>query len=310
MRSYRLPEALRTALEREEGRIAFGELAAAAKKLSAGYQAGGTQRLGNAERLAYLHIRMPVTLAAAVTALGEVPFPAESFLELGAGPATGAWAAQEALAGIRRFTLVEREHEWRVLAGRMEAPEAEWVFGDLRSLPELEAHDVVLVNYALNELQEMERRRLVRAAWELAGRALVLVEPGTPEGFTNLRDARRALIEAGARIAAPCPHNGMCPVEHPDWCHFAVRVERTRLHRRLKGGELGYEDEKFSYVIACREKPEQDWRRILRHPRVEPGLLTFPVCGDSGIEQVKVPKRAGEEWRRARKASWGDRWPL
>ncbi|MCI0389431.1 MAG: small ribosomal subunit Rsm22 family protein [Acidobacteria bacterium] len=31
-----------------------------------------------------------------------------------------------------------------------------------------------------------------------------------------------------------------------DWRHFAARIERSSLHRRINGAELGYEDGKYS----------------------------------------------------------------
>ena len=47
--------------------------------------------------------------------------------------------------------------------------------------------------------------------WQRRGQALVLIEPGTPQGFARIRAARAALIEAGAHIAAPCTHDNACP---------------------------------------------------------------------------------------------------
>ncbi len=93
-----------------------------------------------------------------------------------------------------------------------------------------------------------------------------------------------------------------------DWCHFAVRVERTRLHRHLKGGSLGYEDEKFCYLVAMRGGARPAGARVVRHPEVQAGRVTVQLCTPAGLDRRVVTRRSAE-WRAARKASWGDRWP-
>jgi len=100
----------------------------------------------------------------------------------------------------------------------------------------------------------------------------------------------------------------VCPLAAPDWCHFAVRVERSRLHRRLKGGELGYEDEKFSYVAAVREKAGAGWARILRHPWQEKGAVRLELCTAEGLRTRRVTRSEKSAFRAARKASWGEEW--
>jgi ribosomal protein RSM22 (predicted rRNA methylase) len=135
----------------------------------------------------------------------------------------------------------------------------------------------------------------------------VLLEPGTPAGFARVLEARRQLIDWGAHIAAPCPHSEGCPLQGPDWCHFAVRVDRTRAHRSAKGGELGYEDEKFSYVLATRAAPGMTASRVLRHPLHSAGKAELKICTLSGLKTLIVSKK-NPDWRQARKASWGDRW--
>jgi ribosomal protein RSM22 (predicted rRNA methylase) len=107
-------------------------------------------------------------------------------------------------------------------------------------------------------------------------------------------------------MAAPCPGGGACPVIEPDWCHFAARVERSSLHRQLKGGDLGYEDEKFSYVALGRHAVEPAASRIVRRPHHQPGLIVLQTCSPQGLQSVRVSKRDRSRFRAARHAAWGD----
>jgi ribosomal protein RSM22 (predicted rRNA methylase) len=96
----------------------------------------------------------------------------------------------------------------------------------------------------------------------------------------------------------------------PDWCHFAARVNRTSLHRRLKDAELSYEDEKFSYVALGREPMTTVPARLIRRPRHQPGLITLEACTPNGLETARVSKRERERFRAARHAAWGDGFSL
>ena len=129
-------------------------------------------------------------------------------------------------------------------------------------------------------------------------------------------------------MLAPCPHQEECPIaalpEHPttpglgrpgaapggpgDWCHFAARVSRSAAHRRLKGGELSYEDEKFAYVAARRGGELPATRaRVLRRPDQRKGMVSLTLCtGDRGVATEIVSKRQGERYRAARDLAWGN----
>ncbi len=95
-----------------------------------------------------------------------------------------------------------------------------------------------------------------------------------------------------------------------DWCHFAERVARTSLHRKIKGGSLGHEDEKFSYVIVSKTQGNLPPARILRHPLKHPGNITFTLCAQEGLKQEIVSKRTPDKYKKARKLEWGDAWHL
>ena len=112
-------------------------------------------------------------------------------------------------------------------------------------------------------------------------------------------------------MLAPCPHSGPCPLVGADWCHFPARLERSSLHRRLKDGALGHEDEKFSFVLATRDPAPTAHGRVLRHPVTRKGLVQLTVCrpdGTSGTEIVS--KRSGSTYRHARGVGWGEEWPI
>jgi ribosomal protein RSM22 (predicted rRNA methylase) len=141
--------------------------------------------------------------------------------------------------------------------------------------------------------------------WQAARVALVVIEPGTPRGSSLIRQIPEQLLAAGAHMPAPCPCAMPCPLLEPDWCHFAARVERSSLHRRIKDAELNYEDEKFSYVALVREPVLLPGARIIRRPRHHPGLVELAACTPTGLRSLRIAKRDRDQFRMARKAGWG-----
>jgi ribosomal protein RSM22 (predicted rRNA methylase) len=179
---------------------------------------------------------------------------------------------------------------------------------DLRKLVLPEPHDLVLAPYSLHDLTEREQDRLAEEAWFVARRALLLIQPGTRSGFDAIRRLRSWLTGRGARIQAPCPHGSACPVPPGDLCHFAVRLDRSRAHRLALGGGLGFEDEKFSYLLALKQDSSPAAARIVRAPVVHSHLIDMTLCRPEGIERTRVTRKDKETWRAARKAEWGERW--
>lgn len=139
----------------------------------------------------------------------------------------------------------------------------------------------------------------------------MIVEPGTPDGYARMIEARDRLIAAGFHVAAPCPHSAACPiVPGTDWCHFSARVSRSSLHRQIKGGTLPYEDEKFSYVAATRLPVAPAPARVVRKPQIRKGQVLLDLCEkDPALGRTTVTKRHGALYRAARDTDWGDPWP-
>jgi ribosomal protein RSM22 (predicted rRNA methylase) len=270
------------------------------------------------DALAYAVIRMPATFRALHATLSMAEHHVSSrfatHLDLGGGTGAAAWAAASLWPAIRT-EIVERQSAairlGRHLAAGNFPLDWRWTCADLRDwnrpdrVEPVETVDLVTIGYVLNELATDRRHDLIDTAARSAT-TVVVVEPGTPSGHRRTLDARALLIGHGFAIAAPCPHQGPCPV---DWCHFAARLPRTELHRTMKDGTRNYEDEKFAYVVATRCPVRPAAARVLTRPIRRKGQVVLDLCTASGTaERVVVPK-SSPSYRAARGAAWGDESP-
>ena len=161
--------------------------------------------------------------------------------------------------------------------------------------------------YVLGEVQSSQRAELMRHLWMRTDDLMIIVEPGTPDGWARLMESRQILLAEGASLVAPCPHTQSCPLTAPDWCHFSQRLPRSRTHRRVKGGEVGWEDEKFIYLAASRKEIASPSARIIAHPRQAPGRITLKLCqSDGSASEQLISRRDGDSFKRARRLGWGD----
>lgn len=307
-----LPSHIQASLEQYVEGIPIAALEKAATQLSEHYRAGkatGKLKLVDRERIAaYLITRFPATYAATTAVLKHLRDTAiETLLDLGAGAGASALAAKEHFPAISRMTLIEADAP-SVAAGRAWLPDAEWRTANFAetTFPE---HDAVIASYALGELKQSARIQTLDRAWNAAKHLLILIEPGSTAGFTIVRECRDRLIAAGAHTVAPCPGDLPCPMPANDWCHFGARLERSRLHRRLKHGQLSYEDEKYSYVILSKDRVPPVEGRIIRRPVHNPGLIELTVCTAGKLNQERATKRDRNKFAAARRAHWGDPWP-
>ncbi|MFD8209035.1 small ribosomal subunit Rsm22 family protein [Streptomyces sp. NPDC059695] len=266
---------------------------------------------------AYAAYRMPATFEAVRGTLDALRAAAPDWeprthTDVGGGTGAASWAVAEAWAEQPPRTTVLDWAEPALALGRELAAgvlDAEWRRERIGSALRLPETDLVTVSYVLKELTEADRTALVTEAAR-AARAVVIVEPGTPDGYERVIAARTRLVEAGFTVAAPCPHSGACPiVPGTDWCHFAARVSRSSLHRKVKGGSLPYEDEKYAYVAAVRFPVTPAPSRVVRRPQIRKGLVSLELCGPDGLGRDTVTKRHGPLYKQARDAEWGDSWP-
>ncbi len=306
---------LREALDRLLEAVPPKRLTESVQRLIADYRSGrpaDEPLLRNmVDATAYAAYRMPATHAAVAAVLKQLrPGPGlqpQSLLDVGGGSGAATWAAHEAFPGLESLTVLDQVPEALKLGGRM-LPRATWQ--QWRLGEPLSTVDMVLVSYVLGELTDDDQHALVDQAGAAARQLVVLVEPGTPAGYRRILDARGRLIAAGWTVAAPCPHQLACGMTGKDWCHFSARVNRSALHRRLKDAELGYEDEKFSYVALTKGTTTTTPGRVVRHPAFRKGLVTLQVCNpDTRVGPTLVSKREGPVYKAARDAECGDPWP-
>ncbi|NUO42065.1 MAG: rRNA methyltransferase [Streptomyces sp.] len=317
-------ESLRTALAGLLDGLPPRQAAQAVERLIATYR-GATPTdapilRDRADVAAYAAYRMPATFEAVRSALEEFAdatpgWAPHSHVDVGGGTGAATWAVTATWDGARPVTVLDWAEPALALGREIAAANpalaaAKWQRSRIGAALTIESTDLVTVSYVLNELTPADRTALVDAA-ATAAQAVVIVEAGTPAGYARVIEARDRLIAAGFHIAAPCPHSARCPiVPGEDWCHFSARVSRSSLHRKVKGGSLAYEDEKFSYVAATRFPVTPAPARIVRRPQIRKGQVLLDLCEtDERLTRTTVTKRHGDLYKAARDAEWGDAWP-
>jgi ribosomal protein RSM22 (predicted rRNA methylase) len=314
-----LPAELRAALDARLEGLSRNEVAGRAASISRTYREGGSSAAirSGTDALAYALARMPATYAAVSASLNALldarpDFAPQSLLDVGAGPGTASWAVAEAFPAPASFVLLDANESLRTLALDLlrdstrlgglhyEAGEA------IASLARAEAADLVIASYLIGELGEAERILLGEAMWAKTRDTLVVVEPGTPAGYARIIALRGQLIAAGAHVLAPCPHDRPCPLVPPDWCHFSRRLARSRAHKQVKGADVPFEDERFSYVILTRTPAATRVSRVLAQPLIGKAGVSAKLCTIDGLAIAKVPRRDRQAYANARHWRWGD----
>lgn len=320
MTSPDLPDELKAALDGKLRGFSRSDAAGRAASISKTYRAGGNSGTirTEADALAYALARMPATYAAVVASLNALieirpDFAPNSLLDIGAGPGTATWAAAEAFPSLQNFTLLDANDALRTLAldfarDSTRLRNISYERGEARTaLAKADAADLVVASYMVNEIGEAEQRALAELMWEKTRDTLLVVEPGTPAGYARIIALRARLISLGAHVAVPCPHGGQCPLQPPDWCHFSQRLQRSRAHMQVKGAEVPFEDERFSYVAVTRAPVDgRRHSRVLAQPDVGKVAITAKLCTPQGLSFTKVPRRAKADYASARRWRWGD----
>lgn len=257
---------------------------------------------------------MPATYGAVSKSIEKTfelnEYEIEDVLDIGAGTGTATWACFE-LLGNKKYTCLERE-KCMIEVGKMlmknqeHLKNTEWKAFDITTDNVENTADLVICSYMINELNKDTVEKIIEKLWNATKKVLIIIEPGTPHGFSNIKRIRDTIIKRGGYIVAPCTHQGECKIPENDWCSFSCRVQRSKVHKILKDGTVGYEDEKFSYVAFSKNEVHTAPKRILRHPIINKGYSEFKVCTPDGIINVKLSKKDGQMYKDSKKKNAGD----
>lgn len=315
----KLPDSVERVIEQEVNKYNISTLKEYSKNLSDKYmtekRTGKTLLSLEEEAIAYSVIRMPATYGAVTNSLKNtlenIDVEINSLLDIGAGTGAGSIAVSEML-DLKEIICVEREEAMRKLGqkimsqGTSVQKNAKWINLDILKDEINEKADLVIVSYMINELKEDDRIRVLHKLIDCTNKILLIIEPGTPEGFSNIKQIRNEAINKGLEILAPCSSQGKCDLKEGDWCSSSVRVQRTKTHKILKNADVPYEDEKFSYISMSKIGGEKAYSRILRHPIVQGKMIKLKLCTNSGIEEVTVTKKYSELYKEVKKKKVGD----
>lgn len=314
-----LPIEIKSYIENELNYIKKRDLQNNAQTISLNYRnnEGKGKRLlkSDEEAIAYAISRMPATYGAVYNALKHTLEICESNIsnvaDIGAGTGTASIAADE-LLNLEDIRCFEREDAMREVGQKIFkiynnlGIKSVWEKYDVNTDKIKEKYDLVITSYMINELKEIEIENVVEKLWDATEKILLIVEPGTMQGYKNIMRAKQKLLKLGGKIIAPCMCEN-CKLPKDDWCNFSCRVQRTKTHKELKGGNVPYEDEKYIYISVAKEEfDKKDKNRILRHPMIYSGYVKLKVCNKEEIKEITISKKDKEKFKIARKANAGD----
>jgi len=240
----------------------------------------------------------------------------ESVVDFGGGPGTFLFALTK-FKTINKYTNVERSDSFigimNVLVEEFLSSSVPHTYVDSISCnylklksQDIPTNDLCVFSYTFcecdNSLDSLSS--LVESS-----NMVLMIEPGTPSGFNNIIQARDKLIEKGFSIIAPCTvSNGFCPLRdsESDWCHFVERIDRSRIQRHLKNGVLGYEYEKYSYLLMSKHPIHYDGKRIISRPNYTKHSVSFDICSEESSHIVITKRENKNEYKIVKKNIRGD----
>jgi ribosomal protein RSM22 (predicted rRNA methylase) len=273
---------------------------------------------------AYLALRVPATYAQITGALLQIKqvmpeWQPTSVLDLGSGPGTGIWAAHQVWPGITTGNAKD-EQLYFLTVGQQILQEAQipvevrWQQESLRSDfgSKNQKYDLVIISSLLNELEEPIRKKVLDRAFSQCSGMVVIVEPGTPQGYAVIASLYKQ-FDFPHFLIAPYIENTF--VEPKDgWLHFPQRFIRPeflrRVRQQMRESSLmasDWEEAKYSYIaIGKYQTQKPGWGRIVSPVKKQKAWFDLSILTAQGIQKLQVFKRDKDKYNFVKKLSWGE----
>ena len=210
----KIPDLLEFAIEEEVNKHSIKDLKNAALNLSKRYmeseRTGETFLRTNLDTIAYSVIRMPATYSAIRTCLEKVlevyDFDIKSVLDIGSGTGAAEWVCND-LFDVNDIVCLEREKDMRDISKKYfsfdeNLKNVKFIESDILKEDLSVKKDLCILSYIINELSIENRLKVIDKVLKSAGKVLLIVEPGTPEGFNNIKEIRDYAYNKGYKIIA------------------------------------------------------------------------------------------------------------
>ncbi len=267
-------------------------------KLSESYRNQDFKELDFSQAIAYALGRMPATYSVIKYVLEKFKNTRESFsniLDVGAGVGALKIALKDCEVA---YTALEKSETMRKVFRILNGENTTIYSEDFHKFRNKNRYQVVFASYFINEIEN--KKATLRKIFELAEQYVFILEPGTPNGYKNILEAKNLAANIGWYPFLPCATQN-CNLNSKDWCHFSIRLPRTKYHANLKNATLPYEDEKFCYIIFSKKKTEFFCNNtIIKRPIKKSGHVIFDVCTNNGIQRIVRTDKA------SKKFNWGD----
>ena len=258
------------------------------------------------ESLTYALCRMPATFSVLSTLLSDLKkqgliFDVSTVLDAGAG--TGAtFFALKNFDSKLFITSVDRDEQMLKLFKTLTNHEALQLDLTSSKIPEA---DLIVSSYVLSELNEQGRNFAFKSMLHSAKKFVLIVDSGTPMVFEEFLKLKETAKDFGFKVIAPCLSQNCALCD--DFCQFYTRVERSSILRQSKSATLPYEDEKYFYLLFCRDEIQaktpnlKGFSRVIRRPVFRQNLVELMLCSHSGVKTKIFTKKNAETYKIARK---------